>query len=82
MLASLRRLERFLVCQSRPGYARTHRRGLPGRNGRLAMDERKTLPDPFDLAQTVSDNGVPILAFTPLHAYLMGCADNWRLPDP
>ncbi len=80
MLASVRRLERYLVCQ----IAQVMLEPIVEdylTQWQIAMDERKTLPDPFELAQTISDNGVPILAFTPLHAYLMGCADNWRLPD-
>ena len=80
MLASIRRLERYLVCQVAQATLDPIVEDYLTQ-WQLAMDERKTLPDPFELAQTISDNGVPILAFTPLHAYLTGCADDWRLPD-
>jgi hypothetical protein len=81
MLATIRRLERYLVCQ----LAQVTLEPLVEdylERWQIALDNRRMLPDPIEFAQTISDNGVPILAFTPLHAYLMGCADDWRLPDP
>lgn len=81
MLATIRRLERYLVCQ----LAQVTLEPLVEdylERWQAALDSRRMLPDPIEFAQTISDKGVPILAFTPLHAYLTGCADDWRLPDP
>ena len=80
MRASIRRLEHFLICQ----LLRVSLEPIVDdylRQWQRAMDERETLPDPLELAQTAADNGIPILAFAPLDAYLNRCADDWRLPD-
>ena len=80
MRASVRRLEHFLICQ----LLRVSLEPIVDdylQQWQRAMDERETLPDPLELAQTAADNGIPILAFAPLDAYLNRCADDWRLPD-
>lgn len=81
MRASIRRLERYLICQ----LLRVSLEPIVDdylQQWQRAMDEREILPDPLELAQTAADNGIPILAFNPLSAYLDGCAERWRLPDP
>ena len=79
MPASIRQLERFLICQ----LLRVSLEPIVEdylEQWQRAMNDREILPDPLELAQTAADNGIPILAFAPLSAYLEGCAEDWRLP--
>ena len=37
---------------------------------------------PLELVEAATDNGIPILAYHPVRAYLEGCARGNRVPDP
>ena len=46
------------------------------------MDEGDAPPGPLELVEAATDNGIPILAYHPVRAYLEGCARGNRVPDP
>ena len=81
MRAALRSIDRYLVCQViqvllEPIVEDYIARWLH------AMDVGETPPGPLDLAEAVTSNGVPIISFHPLRAYLDGCARDNHVPDP
>ena len=81
MRAALRGIDRYLVCQViqvllEPIVEDYIARWLH------ATDVGEIPPGPLDLVEAVTDNGVPILSFHPLRAYLEGCLEGNRVPDP
>ncbi len=81
MRAALRTMDRYLVCQViqvllEPIVEDYIARWLH------ATDMGEFPPDALDLAEAATSNGVPILSFHPLRAYIDACARGNRVPDP
>ena len=78
MRSALRSIDRYLVCQViqvllEPIVEDYIARWLH------AMDEGDTPPGPLELVEAATDNGIPILAYHPVRAYLF--LDN-HIVDP